>query len=295
MGFPHIPSYVSPTDPRNSTRDRSTIDQSSAAFDPDNEGVGSTYLNDPAASRIFIPEAPTGRNARYLVRLAAIAVESYQKIRINGIRQAIGIGCMLRGTNGDDEPIQYPLEMDQISPFWRFTDGNVAWGLRVLPGPPATHGPRQRGVGVGPGEGTDYASGTDSCRLVNINPTLNAPANGYFPGKPAGSLGLFRDLRYFWRAQGGIYSIDYEVEGPCIVGLYASIKQTDPETRQSLISLVPNDYIPPTPEDAFVLDLERRQLPPARYRHISGAIIAEIGQISTVVGIDPVQGAAPHG
>lgn len=293
-GFPHIPRYVSPTDPRNDERDRSTIDQSSAAFDPDNEGVGSTYLNDPAASRIFIPEAPTLRNARYLVRLAAIAVESYQKIRIRGIRQAVGIGCMLRGQDGQDQPIQYPLEMDQISPFWRFTDGNIAWGLRVLAGPPATHGPRRR-AGVGPGEGTDYASGTDSCQLVDVNPARNAPAAGYFPGKPAGSLGLFRDLRFFWRAQGGIYSIDYEVEGPCIVGLFASIKQTDPETRQSLINLVPGNFIPPTPEDAFVLQLERAGLAPARYRHISGAIIADIGQITTVVGIDPVQGISPRG
>jgi len=295
MGFPHIPSYVSPTDPRNDTRDRSTIDQSSAAFDPDNEGVGSSYLNDPSASRIFIPEDPTGPGSRYLVRLAAIAVESYQKIRIRGIRQAIGIGCMLRGVDGQGNPIQYPNEIDQLSPFWRFTDGNIAWGLRVLHGPAATHGRRRRDPGVGPGEGTDYASGTDSCRLVDVDPLLNAPAGGYFPGQPAGSLGLFRDLRYFWRAQGGIYSIDYEVAGPCIVGLFASIRQTNPQTRQSMAPLVPNDYIPPVPEDAFVLDLERRELPPARYRHISGAIIADIGQITTILGIDPVQGAAPCG
>lgn len=295
MGFPHIPSFVSPTDPRNDERDRSTIDQSSAAFDPDNEGVGSTYLNDPAASRIFIPEAPTGQGSRYLVRTAAIAVEAYQKCRIRGIRQAIGIGCMLKGLNRANEPIQYPLEMDQLSPFWRFTDGNVAWGLRILPGPPATRAPRRRAPGLSPGENTDYASGTESAQIVDINPARNAPAAGFFPGKAIGSLGLFRDLRYFWRAQGGIYSIDYEVAGPCIIGLFASIKQTNPVTRQKLIDLVPNDYIPPTPEDAFVLDLERRGMEPARYRHISGAIIAEIGQITTVVGMDPTQGYSPRG
>jgi len=285
-----------PTDPRDHVRDRSIIDQSSASYDPDCAGVGATHYNDATASRVFIPPAPTlGREPRYLFRLAAISCETGNAIRLRGMRLAIGLGCMIV-SNDPEDPGMVALNMDQKSPFWRFPDANVCFGLRAIYGPAVGRLPASRLIS--PGEGIDYASGTESVRLVASNgaiiPANKAPAAGFFPGKPIGSLGLFRDLRFPWSSQGGLNDFDIELSGPVIVALYASVRQTDPTTRQSLARLLPNGFVPPLPEDQFVVNVERAQgLPPVIYRYVSGSIIAEIGPQSRLPGINPVMGPAP--
>ncbi len=290
------PMCAFPTDPRDHVRDRSIIDQSSASYDPDCAGVGATYYTDATASRVFIPPAPTlGREPRYLFRLAAISCETGNAIRIRGLRQAIGLGCVLVSDDRDN-PGQVALNMDQKSPFWRFPDANVCFGLRAIYGPAV--GLLRSARRIAPGEGLDYASGTESVRLVASNgiiiPGNKAPAAGYFPGKPVGSLGLFRDLRFPWSSQGGLNDFDIELNGPVIIALYASVRQTDPESRQSLAALLPSTFVPPLPEDEFVVNVERAgTMPPVIYRYVSGSIIAEIGPQSRLPGINPVMGPAP--
>lgn len=283
----------SPTDTRDDERDRSTIDQSSASFDPDRQGIGSTPYGDVASSRVFVPTGQLSGNQRYLIRLAALSVETGEAIRIRGLRQAVGIGVLLKGGT-TSAPLVYPLEMDQVSPFWSFSDGNISWHLRAIYGPSPD---RARNRPISAGQSVAYAAGIDSALLVNPSTTdLFPPARGYPPGQPIGALGTFRDLRFPWLSQGGIEDIDIELRGPVIVAFFASVRQTDPATRQTLSPLVPATFNAPLPEDQFLLDLERASpaLPGAIYRHVSGSIIAETGQVSRTPGINPVLGKTPR-
>ncbi len=183
------------------------------------------------------------------------------------------------------------MEMDQLSPFWRFPDGNICWGLRAIFGPPGGGTSAKRILSAG--EAADYLGGADSARILSSNPAVRAPARGFFPGTPIGSLGLFRDLRFPWSAQGAIEDMDIELRGPVNVGLWAAVKQTDPITRQSMNNLLPVNFMPPLPEDQFLVACERAGIPGILYRHISGAIVAEIGPQSRVPGINPVLGRTP--
>ena len=112
-----------------------------------------------------------------------------------------------------------------------------------------------------------------------------------------GNLGEFYDIRFPWSAQSAMGSMDIELVGPVIVAFYASVRQTNPLTRQTLSSLLPSNFVPPQPEDKFVVDVERSTnptLPPVIFRYAAGSIIAEIGPQRRLPGRNAVQGRTPH-
>jgi hypothetical protein len=259
------------SDPR-SYRDRTVFDAASAAFDDDLVGIGATPFNDPTSQRIMVPQAATLNGPRYLLRTAAAVVEAGNEVRLRGIRQAIGIGTVLRDNVSDPQnPKAYVVEIDQTSPFWHFSDGNISWHLRVIYGPAGRPGFIRA---ASPGDIVQYTSGTDTGRMVSTNPAQVSPGRGRPPGKPLGTLGTFRDLRWPWSSHGAMDDLDVIVRGPGIIALYASIRQTDPATRQKLGPLLPLTFDPSVllPEDRFLL-----QVPDAYYRHVSGSLIIETG------------------
>lgn len=275
----------SPTDPRYQTLDRSLMDRACASFDEDYVGIGSSPYNDPASSRIMVPAGavPSG-GTRWLLRLATEVVGYYEVKRLRGIRQAVGIGELIVGTD-PEAPSLYVAEVDQTSPFWHFSDGNISWHLRILRAPTTgVRGTRPTLPGLQP----DYTGGTDTVRLVDVNPALNAPARGIPPGWPLGPLGTWRDLRWPWVGHGAMDSIDITIAGPAVIALYASVKQTDPQTRQTRVFTDAQAATLP-PEEQFI-----RQFPNARYRHVSGALIVETMQQHRRVGYDPRQGETPE-
>ncbi len=279
----------SPTDPNTLVRDRSLLDQSTAAIDPDRAGVGSTPFNDATSSRLFVPITPTdgvvNKGQRYLFRLAAISVPAYGSCRVRGLRQAVGIGTVL----SDDSPSQYVVEIDQTSPFWSFPDGNISWHLQFIPG--ASADPQPGSSVVVPGRSTD-TQGTDASRLVRTPDLVLPPSNGRPPGKAIGGLGTFRDIRFPWGFGGQVSLLDFEVQGPGVLAFFASVKQTNPATRQQLGPLLPpgTDTSVLAREDQFLL-----QFPNAVYRHVSGAILCEFGQMYRRPGASPTQGETPCG
>ena len=280
---------ISPTDPNDTDRDRSLLDQASACKDTDRDGVGSSPLNDATSSRVMVllDPTPVGK-PRQLLRLAAIAVPPYGSCRVRGLRQAVGIGTVLADRGSETvPPTQYVVEIDQTSPFWAFQDGNISWHLRFIHGVTmnATYN-----IGVStPGRSLNY-TGTDSSRLITNDGSTPA-ARGYPPGKPLGGLGTFRDIRYPWGI-GEVATLDFEVHGPGVLGLYASVKQTDPATRQKLGPLLPpgTNTSVLSREDQFLL-----AFPDAVYRHVSGAILCEFGTLTRRPGANPTQGETPCG
>jgi hypothetical protein len=100
---------------------------------------------------------------------------------------------------------------------------------------------------------------------------------GKVPGVPLiGQLGTFYDLRFGWRDDHAVSSLDTEIEGPCEIALYASIDQTDPGSRTTLVvpGSLPGGPNGLGPEDAFVANF-----PDAIYWRIAGSLIFEEDQM----------------
>jgi hypothetical protein len=94
-------------------------------------------------------------------------------------------------------------------------------------------------------------------------------------GQPIRSgLGTFMDQRTEWRTHGGWHSLDAGVEGPCTVGMFASVRQTDPVARPKLT--LPGTVAAAvgglSSEDAFI-----QNFPNAIYWRVGGSMIVEVG------------------
>jgi hypothetical protein len=238
---------------------------SSVGFDTSLQGVGGDPDGTGYAVGIRVPSPVSATTAnRYLFMLARIRLGAFRKAHLVGIRQMATIGTLV--SNGGSPAANYPLEMEIQSPFWKFTDGNISWHLRRIP-----LGFQQQ-ANVFNGEGQSFLDSRTPSLLY-----LNAPgeAGGYaapkVPGVPLiGQLGTFYDLRWNWRDDHAFASVDTEIEGPCDIALFASVKQTNPETRTALVlpdSLPAGSYSVPN-EDAFVVNF-----PSAIYWRIAGALI----------------------
>ena len=180
------------------------------------------------------------------------------------------------------------IEIDQTSPFWAFQDGNISWHLRFLKGPP--NGPVPGQNNGQPGKSTDLYA-TESGLLVRYPDLIAPPNNGIVPGMELGGLGTFRDIRYPW-GFGEVATLDFEVEGPGILVFFASVKQTNPATRQQIgnLGLTVAQRAQLLREEQFIA-----AFPNAIYRHVSGAILCEFGQLNRRPGINPTQGETPCG
>jgi hypothetical protein len=239
---------------------------SSVGFDTSLQGVGGDPDNSGYAVGIRVPSAPTiSTPNRYFFMLARTRLNAFCKAHLIGIRQMVTIGTLI--SNGGTPPANYPLEKEVQSPFWKFTDGNVSWHLRRIP---PTH---QQQANIYNAEGLSYLDSQTPSLLY-----LNAPteAGGYIapnkiPGVPlVAQLGTFYDLRWNWRDDHAFFSLDAEIQGPCDIALFASVRQTNPETRTALVlpGSLPagTDSIPQ--EDAFVVNF-----PTSIYWRIAGALL----------------------
>jgi hypothetical protein len=253
------------------------VEVSTAAFNPDAQFVGSSpCLGDAGSSMLFVPQAATANaRERYLFRLCAFALPAGVKARILGLRQAATIAQEI-ATTAEADSWTSILEREIVSPFWAFSDGNISWHLRVMRGARTDF---HYATGLQPSQSQSLFS-TDSALLVARPPAL-LPANGGVPpGDPVGSLGTFRDLRFPWSGRGAVDFTGHEVEGPCIVGLFASVKQTNPLTRPyTPAASVPASVVGLRPEDQFLLAFGNPPGNTVRYRHIGGSIIANTGPI----------------
>ncbi len=253
----------------------SVIEVSSAAFDPDSQMQStSPHVGDVASSLLYIPEAPsTGLDSRYLFRVAAIAVPPFGMARIKNIRTQITIAQQTPVAAGGDNWI-YVNEIPVTTPGWSFKDGNVSWHLRIMRGPRLD---QQRLLALSPGQSSSLYGIDSSLLVAALAPRYVAPNGGMPPGDPAGSLGTFRDQRFHNHR----HDLGIDVQGPAIVGLFASVWQTDPETRIYLpAASAPADLGALAPEERYVLAWGDGGVGTSnlvRYRHLGGALVAEVG------------------
>lgn len=285
------------------------VEVSSAQFDPDREGVGSSASRgDNSNVGIKIPiGATTGQGNRYLFRLCGVVVPSRHVIRLRGIRQLLTIGTSLDVETLDPMScLHYPIEKQVVSPWWAFADGNVSWHLRMRKGavgPPDADSPFGSTGGTtgtllpggSPGiEGTGPALLYTAPAFVGIVPTpYLPPGRGDPPGDPVvGSLAQWYDANRFpWSSQAAADDLDVSLEGPGELDFFASVRQTNPLTRPQMPELFTTGSPLPTPlttvaapsplsvfDPAPFLPPEEvflRMFPDARYTRIAGAMIVE--------------------
>ncbi len=255
------------------------VEASTAAFDPDRQGIGSSpYLGDAANSMLFVPQAATAAGARCLFRLCGLAIPPRGKAKIIGVRQLVTIAQTIAVTLGEDawtSVLERPVE----TPNWAFSDGNVSWHLRVQRGPVSKNSIYLAGATPAPSQTLDQYSTEPSLVMSTLHGLVEASGN-VPPGEPVGSLGTFRDIRFPWGSNQHSDAMGYEVAGPAIISLWASVKQTNPALRAFLpAASAPADRTGLVPEDRFLLAFGDRPANLVRYRHIGGAIVANVGPI----------------
>lgn len=187
---------------------------------------------------LLVPEDPTpDPRHRYLFRLVTVSVGEQFHARVVGIRQLLTICARVPTTERDQQEEPLPkddtrptvlLERQVITPTWTFPDGNVSWHLRIVQ-PKAV--PDSPAPAVPPLGWSRDMYGYESALLSVRNPGVMA----YYPpnnGVPPGDILMdWKDMRYPWYARGAHENLELDAYGPCKIILYASIYQTNPETR----------------------------------------------------------------
>lgn len=239
-------------------------------LDPGLQFVGSSPASgDWYSTGIVLPAAPsTGPSfRRYLVRLCGVHVDDESRCIIRSIRQMLTIGTDIEsGTPG----LSIPLELDVISPTWRFTNGNVSWHLRAVNPKVVAY---TRSFPDAPPTGPPFSNserGTTSAILSRQDVPYQALDQGQPYGKPVAGLGTFRDIRYPWSQSSEPADLGIEVTGPVDLVLFASVYQTDPATRPAPPAPLP-DLSVLRREDAFVLSH-----PQARYWRIGAEMVVDL-------------------
>lgn len=246
------------------TPDR-TYEVSTGGPDPSFQLQGSDPFASMTATGLMIPTAPTTspRN-RYLFALCGAAFPPGSRGRVRGIRQLLTIGGQTYVSAPNDPPLpptitdRYNVEFNVTTPTWRFSDGSVSWHLMRVP----NLRPKSNVLNA---PGLLYRNAVQNALLYETLAPYVAPYGGRPPGQAlVPSLSNWHDMRYPWQAWG---IVDAPFEGPCQIILFASVWQTNPDTRATFTGDGPS-YLPP--EEGF---LWGSQVNAIQYKRIAGSLI----------------------
>lgn len=250
-----------------SARSRSHFEVASVGLDPALQIIGADPKLSAYAYGLAVPDRPTDPLARYLFCLAWLRVGAGEKIRLMGLRQSVEIGLIAQAAGEDANG--YPLSMPVETPTWHFSDATISWHLRRIP---VGGGKKIWNARNADGEAYLYSNGP---ALLFVDPLSDAPHSYKPPSVPGETivfdLGTFHELRWGMRNDQAWTSFGNDgvlVEGACDIALYASVAQTDPSTRPTLVlpEGVSSDALPP--EERFI-----QNFPSARYTRIGGSIL----------------------
>ena len=243
-------------------RGRGRYELSTTGLDENLQLVGADPYGTAYGFGLRIPNFQLSAHKRWLYMLAMSRIAANERVTLVGMRQFVSIGALKSDDSGTRN---YPFEQQVTSPWWHFPDGNVSWHLkRVAPGmnmqPNDANAP-----------GQTYLYAMQSALLYEQPPTIIS-TDHYVPpnnGQPPGASLLpeydgMKDIRSPWQVH---IPIGLEIEGPCDIALFASVRQSDPITRAAGIAgaLTTTGL---AIEDAFV-----GNYPTAVYWRIAGALI----------------------
>jgi hypothetical protein len=223
----------------------------STGIDESLQGYGGDAFFNRAAIGLRVPTLATSwagnitnATGRYLFNLVSFSTPANSCGRIRGWRKLLTIGFDAAPTGAGSHRF---VELEVVTPNWRFPDGNVSWHLMDAGPPNATGIPE---VGKGPSD-FDNVSFRISLSSAMVYETITLPAKStnyvsltqYAPpngGKPYGlplSAGIGGDMltqETSWRDPNAWNSLDIPWEGARTVFGYASVRQTSPTTRMAL-------------------------------------------------------------
>lgn len=237
---------------------------STSGFDPTFQAIGTDQNHGSNYVGLRIPATPPTNGSRWLFMLAQARFGANRRARLVGIRQLI---TLIAAVPNEEEGTTYYVEKPIVTPTWHFSDANVSWSLRRVPlNPSVPNNPLN----------SASTSQTYSRTPALLYETGHTPGT-YQPPAVQGSplvpdLGTWHDLRFPWDSANAWHnSVDIEVEGPCDISLYASVKQSVSGTRATLIaspSAGLSEALPP--EDQFLLLFTQ-----AVYGRVAGSLIFE--------------------
>lgn len=252
--------------------------------DPAKAVVGSSpFLGDVSSLGIILPPDPTlaidTQRHRYLVRLCGIQIGPDCLAIIRSVRQYLTIATEIEIEQGGP---YYLYEMEVNSPSWNFVDGNISWHIlkrtpsKSIKGGAAT---AISSVGNPPGYSPDIR-GIASGVLYHTLPTsvdpLSAgyqpPNGGEPPGKGIENFSTWKDLRFSWRNFNNISDTGVAIRGPGDICMYASVCQTNPETRVNPPAVAEGFPYWLIKEDQFVYAYQNS----ARYYRIAGELVIDL-------------------
>jgi len=253
--------------------------------DPGKVAVGSSpALGDVSALGIILPPDPTPaintQRSRYLIRLCGMQIGPDCIAIIRSIRQYVTIAAEVEVEQGGPS---YIYEFPVISPTWAFPDGNISWHLLKRSPSKSKIGGRTTAissVGQPPGYSPDIRNIASGILYHTLPTTVDPLSAGYQPpngGKPPGEgisdYSTWKDMRFPWRNFNNISDTGISVIGPGDICLYASVCQTNPETRVNQ----PGDTLPvwAVSEDQFVYTYPSS----ARYYRIAGELVVDLCKI----------------
>lgn len=258
-------SFLTPGDRRWITGD--VIEVVSASYDEDLLMIGSSpWQGDVGYTGVSVPSgATTSLTNRYLFRLCGVQIPLDHTLYVVGIRQLVTLRALLESGSA-----HYPSELEVTSTLWRFIDGNVSYHLRWHP---SLQDARKSDPNQAPGTDPDMR-GLDTALLYSPPPAAfySAPGSGIPPGRDVFGLGTWHDLRFPWSNTS--WDMRLPVNGPGVLVLYASVRQTDPNTRPVLPP--PDDLRVIRPEEAFLLEYPTT----AVYGRVAGALAVELQPIT---------------
>ena len=249
----------------------------------------------PHAVGLRVPFLPTptlaagGAQLRYLFLLASFSVAEGACVRIRGYRQLATLGLAQETVGGTRV-----IEQDITSPIWHPPDADISWHIRRIGDPNAGGVPKPLGnAAVLPAVGgpvldvENYKRNWSDGSALLYGPGSGAAPGSIYPniatyvppnaGKPYGDAidskqGTFYDLRTSWRTHGAWNdSLDIPIRGPDTIAFFASVRQTNPETRLPITVASGAFYGGGLlPEEQFLLNF-----PTAQYWRVGGALIVE--------------------
>lgn len=258
------------------------VTQATIGHDSALDFVGSSPTpGDRTALGLVLPPDPTPNQfRRYLCLLASVQVPTRTRGYVRGIRQLLTVGWDQQA--GGDLPVTIPHEVsaELLSPVFRFLDGNVSWHLTFRAAP------YRFGLRPSQGQPRSFSRSFDVTSPAILYDTLPvslggpgyAPPNGGHPiGDAVGFLGQWYDLRYPWRSVAGPYpGLDFYVEGPGTLMLWASVYQTDPSSR-------PQPPSPPEPL-TFPWTMLWSAIQAARFKRIAAELSVDLVKIGAEHG-----------
>jgi len=244
-------------------------------------GYGSSaMLGDAYQPLLPVPDFIPTTGSRFLFRLCAAQVAPNEEARVVSYKltSLIGQRTDVRILPPNTDQWTYLVEREVVSPFWSFVDGNVTWYFRSVP----VDGTQLAKDPLWPPSVDRELSGLSPALLaLTYDPTLRLytppGGGGPPPGSSIAGLDTIREQPGVWTSP--LPAEDF-VKGPCVITMFASVLQTDPNTRPYLpLANYPNPIGGLSqglrPEDQFLLSWGEPPTNRVQYTAVAGAFRVE--------------------